>query len=111
VTTDQATEFAPLNEALVGQPYVYYLYDAAERLLYVGSTRHLRRRLGEHRRKQPWYPKVTELRAFPFPTLDAALAAESKAIRDCLPRYNRQGKPETVFDLGSIFNAFFGGDR
>lgn len=102
-------EYEPLIAARVGQPYVYFLYNDTARVIYVGSTRRLPVRLNEHRRRQPWYGEVAEVRAWPFGTLDEALAAEAAAIREHSPRYNRQGRRPS--ELALILEAFFGGAR
>lgn len=71
--------------------YVYRVFDADDRLLYVGRAIDLRGfkyRLRYHRDNAPWWPFHSYLTAEPFPTFDAAYVGELEAIRAELPRWN-----------------------
>ena len=84
---------------------VYRIYDAQNRLLYIGSTHDLHSRLSEHR--SPWtscagapgwrfwwlYDHHT---ATEYPTLPMARAAERQAIVAERPTSNIQGNPSFV---------------
>jgi hypothetical protein len=59
--------------------YVYRLYDANMRLLYVGCTYSPRTRLGDHRRYQPWFPEVATTRVTAYPDAAEGYAAEAAA--------------------------------
>jgi predicted GIY-YIG superfamily endonuclease len=72
---------------------VYRLFDAEDRLLYVGSTKCVERRLGQHRSAQPWFGDVTRTEVEEFPSCEAALEGELEAIRQELPLHNRRGIP------------------
>jgi len=67
---------------------VYRFRDASGRLLYVGSTGSLSRRLSEHQRTKAWYGEIAAVEVAHWPNRDAAFAAEEIAIRDECPRYN-----------------------
>lgn len=67
---------------------VYRLYDADDRLLYVGSTVHVPRRLREHHSK-PWWHLVARHEAVDYPTAADAVAAEESAIDHEGPIHNR----------------------
>lgn len=77
-------------EILARRPVVYRLYDR-KRLIYVGATVDLSRRLGEHRKAAWWFPLVTRSRLQVFPDLDSARAAESVAIQEEAPMFNQLG--------------------
>ena len=70
--------------------YVYRLYDADDRLLYVGCTRRFAKRLQEHMRDKEWAAQIDRWTiSDPYPNRDEARAAEAAAIRDEAPRHNR----------------------
>jgi predicted GIY-YIG superfamily endonuclease len=61
--------------------YVYRLYDSADRLLYVGCTDDVDRRLAQHRRKGTGGgADISRCHAVAYPTRVEALGAESLAI-------------------------------
>src|SRR5258708_4385222 len=68
--------------------YVYQ-FRSNTHLLYVGYTRYLKRRLGQHRRLKPWWPEVTEVRSEEFSTEDEARRREKELWADGQPKYNR----------------------
>lgn len=74
---------------------VYRLYDADDRLLYVGVSNLAERRLRCHSFKPPtgskWWPAVAYCTLEFFPIYHQALEAERAAIRDERPVHNRRG--------------------
>lgn len=68
--------------------YVYQLRSDAG-LLYVGYTRYLKRRIGQHRRLKPWWPEVTDVQSQEFATEDAARRREKEIWGAEQPEYNR----------------------
>lgn len=80
---------------------VYRMYDGQERLLYVGCTGNIGRRITEHALKR-WFPLVDTIKLEWFPTQDAAYLAEVRAIRHEHPQYNKadreppRGKPASA---------------
>lgn len=71
--------------------YVYRVYDADGRLIYVGETGDLVQRLQYHHLKAWWGSQMDRVNAKVYPTRDLALAAERSAIRDEDPRWNITG--------------------
>jgi hypothetical protein len=71
---------------------VYRLFDADDRLLYVGCSESVRTRLNAHRCEKDWFPTVTRTTVQGFPTREEALAAELEAIRSEAPVHNVKGK-------------------
>jgi len=69
--------------------YVYQLRSDTE-LLYVGYTRRLKRRLGEHRRLKPWWPEVTRTPSERFATEDEARQREKELWAGERPKYNKR---------------------
>jgi hypothetical protein len=72
---------------------VYLAYDAAETLLYIGTTLDPKRRWREHAKDKPWWPQVEYVDWRWFPDSVQAEAAEQWYIaREC-PPHNRQMPP------------------
>lgn len=69
---------------------VYRMYDAHGALLYVGCSVLWPTRVGQHSEEKPWWSEVASLTVEHHDTRDAALAAESAAIRVERPAYNKQ---------------------
>lgn len=70
---------------------LYRLFDARRRLLYVGITNDLDRRLRGHRFGKSWWPEVTSWTTQEFSARELALEAEAQAIRLEHPAYNIHG--------------------
>jgi predicted GIY-YIG superfamily endonuclease len=74
------------NQHLNGIPTALYrLYDAQDRLLYVGVTIDTKRRFGEHRREKSWWPEVVRKAIEWFPSRTLAQEAEATAVREEKP--------------------------
>lgn len=71
---------------------LYRLYDAADRLLYVGVSCQVVERLrsNSHRCGKPWWSEVAYCTLESFPKGWQALEAEVSAIRRERPRYNKR---------------------
>jgi predicted GIY-YIG superfamily endonuclease len=77
-------------DPLTKRPTVLYrFFDAEDRLLYVGITCHLPRRLSEHQRKR-WTDDAARVELERFTTREEALAAERAAIQTEHPSVNRK---------------------
>lgn len=75
---------------------LYRFYDGEMRLLYVGITIDPLLRWGKHRRAR-WWKNVRHITLEHHATRKAAKAAETRAIRDERPLFNRAEKaPEVV---------------
>lgn len=74
------------------QAFVYVAWGLDERRpLYVGKTRSLMGRLGQHEQASPWFRYVRRLEVYGFRSELAALEAEAQAIHDLQPAFNRTG--------------------
>jgi DNA-binding CsgD family transcriptional regulator len=74
--------------------FVYLAYDVQGRLLYVGSTIHVGRRLMEHEENAPWWPQVARIDIEgPFDWRVPAYERETELIRDRKPLYNQRPGP------------------
>lgn len=69
-------------------PTVYRAYDEADRLLYVGITDHIGRRLSAHKTLSPWMMLGRTYSIQPFRTRGLAERAEYYAIEREGPLYN-----------------------
>jgi hypothetical protein len=75
---------------------IYYFYDRAGQLLYIGCTGNLKQRLSHHKAVQPWWPDVVRIVTEAVPR-DEASFREEELIRRHLPRYNAKGKADPKF--------------
>jgi predicted GIY-YIG superfamily endonuclease len=76
-----------------GEHVVYRCYDAAGRVIYIGATSDIRKRLKVHRRDSPWFSEVFAVESTVYPERWLAFYAEGQAIRDENPRHNRMHTP------------------
>lgn len=63
-------------ERLSRPHYVYRMFDVDMRLLYVGSTCDLKRRMYEHRKWSPWFHEVAAQSVSKYDNAAEALLAE-----------------------------------
>jgi len=70
--------------------FLYRLFGADDRLLYVGITGNLGSRLVQHAGTKDWWPEVTRKTALLYPSRAEAQQAEMAAIRDEGPQHNVQ---------------------
>jgi hypothetical protein len=73
-----------------GRTALYRLYDADERLLYVGITADPEYRWTQHAKDKEWWPSVARKSVEWFEARGRAASAEISTIRQELPQYNRQ---------------------
>lgn len=76
-----------------GPTTVYRMFDADDRLLYVGVTCNTEQRWARHRESSAWWPLVARKTLTVFPNRRAALDAESAAIQSEAPEHNVTGNP------------------
>lgn len=69
---------------------LYRFFDESGTLLYVGMTRDPERRMDQHRRQKPWWPKAERIEMQHFTTLRELRDAEKRAIREEHPVHNIQ---------------------
>lgn len=69
--------------------HVYRVHDAAGRLIYVGCSENLPRRLRQHLFKSWWWPQAATVVSQAYSTKIAAREAERVAIQTERPRWNR----------------------
>ncbi|WP_435643840.1 GIY-YIG nuclease family protein [Streptomyces sp. H49] len=79
---------------------VYRLYDAEDRLLYVGITRNLARRWDQHSRAQSWWHLVTRREAEWHTDRASAEAAEITAVQSEAPQFNKDHVPNRRLGQG-----------
>lgn len=74
--------------------YVYVAWGSDEsRPLYIGKSSNVLARLGQHSTVQPWYPDAVRFELHTFESSKAAEDAETEAIYELNPIYNRQRLP------------------
>jgi predicted GIY-YIG superfamily endonuclease len=71
---------------------LYRFYASDGTLLYIGVAGNPGRRFEQHRGEKPWWGDVARVRLEHLESREAALEAESKAIKAEHPRYNIQGR-------------------
>lgn len=69
---------------------LYRLFDASDRLLYIGISNSALARWEAHRKSKPWWPEVANVSVEHFDSRQAAFAAEALAIKEEGPPYNSQ---------------------
>lgn len=67
--------------------YLYRFFDADGRLLYVGMSYRIEKRLDKHRVAKPWN-QIARIEIAQFPTRTDAVAAEREAILSEAPAWN-----------------------
>jgi DNA-binding XRE family transcriptional regulator len=82
----QDSQVAPDRSAVL-----YRFFDADDRLLYVGITENPVIRAGGHRLSSPWWTQAVRMTMERFGTRVEAWEAETRAITDECPLYNRSG--------------------
>jgi hypothetical protein len=80
---DFPPEVAPLPGA-----FVYKLRDLAKRVIYIGMTDDLKRRLSAHACDKLWWADVAFVSSAWYEQREAALVAEAVAIQDARPVHN-----------------------
>lgn len=73
--------------------FVYRFFDADGRLLYVGSTFHLRDRLSSHRRNSPWFELAARMEAEEYANEQSARLVEVVSIQCEAPLFNVKSTP------------------
>lgn len=77
---------------------VYRMYDADDRLLWVGMSTNLIQRIVSHRATQQWWPRVAKVTVDHFAGRKAAAAAERAAIAAEAPEFNKAPGTCVSFD-------------
>lgn len=75
---------------------LYRLYDADERLLYVGISSRPQQRMRQHSSEKLWWPEVTRREVEWFSSRDLAATAEVEVIESQGPLYNTTRTPERL---------------
>lgn len=77
---------------------VYRLFDADDRLIYIGATSNLAQRLDAHRTQVWWWALVARVTVEPHDDMPSAFDAEWAAIAGESPAFNlakRRGRPSS----------------
>lgn len=91
MTAPLAPEVEPL-----GHTAIYRLFDEHERLLYVGITNTLLRRIREHAAEKPWWPDVAFRTVTWHEDRADAEGEETNALLTENPAHNAAGPPTRV---------------
>ena len=87
------------SSALIG---IYILVDEFERALYVGASRDIARRVGEHRSKR-WWRDVADLATIQVPDWASTLRLERGLIQHLAPRHNKQSNSVVATFVADFF--------
>jgi excisionase family DNA binding protein len=68
---------------------LYRFFDDNETLIYVGISMHAFVRFNQHRYRSPFFDQIAKMTIERFETIELAVAAESKAIKNETPKYNK----------------------
>lgn len=80
-----------------GASVLYRVFDAQDRLLYVGVSYSVFLRLGQHNDKAGWARYAVKITLERFSDREAAIDAEAEAIRTEDPVWNYTGRPVRRF--------------
>lgn len=89
---EDAPAMCAICEDTAKGPRLYRCLNSDKRVIYIGSTAALLRRIRSHKTESPWWPEVAEVTDECFPTVFLARAAERLAIKAEMPLYNDQYK-------------------
>lgn len=89
--------------------YVYRMYNRQNKLIYVGCTTDLKRRIRQHKRESLWIRKAHRYTFEEYSSKEEGRAAEARIIMDERPWYNTQWKQE-VKNIKSVTNRRTSGD-
>ncbi len=67
---------------------LYRFFGSADQLLYIGITLNPASRFTQHRHDKPWWAEVARITLEPYPTREAVIAAERRAIGNEQPIHN-----------------------
>lgn len=70
-------------------PGVYRFFNAAGRVIYIGSSEKPLKRQRQHQSNSPWWPEVADVQVIRYPTIFEASAAERIATDAEEPIHNR----------------------
>lgn len=68
---------------------VYVIRDLLDRVLYVGMTKNLWQRIGQHANKAPWWDEAMSMVSFPCSGRDRAISMEHQLIAMLGPIHNK----------------------
>ncbi len=83
----------PWRKESIGPFAVYRMFNAAGDLLYIGQSNQPHARVGQLSWSHEWISEVCSMKVEWLPTRADALAAEARAIKAELPRYNVTHNP------------------
>lgn len=81
-------EVANYDDSEDQQCELYRHFDSNGELLYVGISLSSVARLAQHRRSSVWFDRIKRVEIEAFPTREAAIMAESRAIETEKPKFN-----------------------
>jgi predicted GIY-YIG superfamily endonuclease len=88
--------------------YLYRHYDKDDNLLYVGVSWSVIERLRRHEKSSHWFGEVDIIKLEKYPSREASLEAERKAILAERPRYNKaHTKPSRLSELRKITREIY----
>jgi predicted GIY-YIG superfamily endonuclease len=71
-----------------GVQHLYRMFDADGRLLYVGISSRMPRRMADHNKFSRWFCNVAQIKLEKFGTRELVVQAEANAIKAEKPKYN-----------------------
>ena len=87
---------------------LYRYFDSKSKLLYVGITKNQLNRFSTHSKEAPWFAEIATATFEQFISREKALEAETDAIGNEFPRFNKAGptiKPELVRHMNRIVSG------
>lgn len=90
VSAEEYAERLPYELRRNVEHWVYRCWDENGWLLYIGATNGLKSRMYHHKSRSPWWGDVRRITTTSYSNRSYALAAESAAIADESPLYNKR---------------------
>lgn len=85
------------------QPTVYFLFDAYENIIYVGSSINLQLRIKQHQNEKEWFKDVAYIAYKTYKNRGFMIKWEKLFILDLSPKYNKKDKILTGVKTENLF--------
>lgn len=69
---------------------VYLIYDADDKLIYVGCTSNIKKRMNQHRTERYWANEIAKVEIENWPTKAEGFKREGYLVKTLRPRYNHR---------------------
>lgn len=89
-------------------PTVYFLFDAKDQIIYIGSSLNLQSRIIQHKNTKEWFREVAAINYKTYKNKSFMLKWEKLFILDLSPKYNKKDKILCQEDSENLFENQLG---